>query len=112
MNTVIFGSVVVCKPYCAYNSTLTLTQLNLLCATRMTTAIFGSVVLVNIYIFSVVLLRFLLCLKIKTIEARSMAFYTDLSEKSKIKTSEDRSMAFYKGLSEKSKVDGVDFKNR
>ncbi|KRY99224.1 hypothetical protein T4C_2651 [Trichinella pseudospiralis] len=29
-----------------------------------------------------------------------------------IKTSEARSMAFYKGLSEKSKVDGVDFKNR
>ncbi|KRY94906.1 hypothetical protein T4B_10434, partial [Trichinella pseudospiralis] len=38
-----------------------------------------------------------------------------LSEKSKvdgIKTSEARSMAFYKGLSEKSKVHGDDFKNR
>ncbi|KRY44321.1 hypothetical protein T4A_13854 [Trichinella pseudospiralis] len=33
-----------------------------------------------------------------------MAFY-------KIKTSEARSMAFYKGLSEKSKVHGDDFKN-
>ncbi|KRY63899.1 hypothetical protein T4D_16940 [Trichinella pseudospiralis] len=29
-----------------------------------------------------------------------------------IKTSEARSMAFYKGLSEKSKVLGDDFKNR
>ncbi|KRY62605.1 hypothetical protein T4A_13624 [Trichinella pseudospiralis] len=28
------------------------------------------------------------------------------------KTSEARSLAFYKGLSEKSKVDGDDFKNR
>ncbi|KRY62594.1 hypothetical protein T4D_7162 [Trichinella pseudospiralis] len=34
-----------------------------------------------------------------------MAFY-------RIKTSEARSMAFYKGFSEKSKVHGVDFKNR
>ncbi|KRY96857.1 hypothetical protein T4B_11822 [Trichinella pseudospiralis] len=30
----------------------------------------------------------------------------------RIKTSEARSMAFYKGLSEKSKVHGDDFKNR
>ncbi|KRY64697.1 hypothetical protein T4A_9055 [Trichinella pseudospiralis] len=50
--------------------------------------------------------------KIKTSEARSMAFYKGLSEKSKIKTSKARSMAFYKGLSEKSKVHGDDFKNR
>ncbi|KRZ00202.1 hypothetical protein T4C_7381 [Trichinella pseudospiralis] len=50
--------------------------------------------------------------KIKTSEARSMAFYKSLSEKSKIKTSEARSMAFYKVLSEKSKVHGDDFKNR
>ncbi|KRY43658.1 hypothetical protein T4D_2290, partial [Trichinella pseudospiralis] len=33
------------------------------------------------YIFSVVLLRFLLSLKIKTSEARSMAFYKGLCEK-------------------------------
>ncbi|KRY98484.1 hypothetical protein T4B_825, partial [Trichinella pseudospiralis] len=47
-----------------------------------------------------------------TSEARSMAFYKGLSEKSNIKTSKARSMAFYKGLSEKSKVHGDDFKNR
>ncbi|KRY77841.1 hypothetical protein T4D_12377 [Trichinella pseudospiralis] len=35
-------------------------------------------------IFSVVLLRLLLSLKIKTREARSMAFYNGLSEKSKV----------------------------
>ncbi|KRY96929.1 hypothetical protein T4B_1125 [Trichinella pseudospiralis] len=39
-----------------------------------------------------------------------MAFYKGL--KQLIKTSEARSMAFYKGLSEKSKVDGDDFKTR
>ncbi|KRZ23628.1 hypothetical protein T4C_12600 [Trichinella pseudospiralis] len=53
--------------------------------------------------------------RIKTSEARSMAFYKVLSEKSKvlaIKTSEARSMAFCKGLSEKSKLHGDDFKNR
>ncbi|KRY96864.1 hypothetical protein T4B_13590 [Trichinella pseudospiralis] len=41
-----------------------------------------------------------------------MAFYKGLSEKSKIKTSEARSMAFNKALIEKSKVHGDDFKNR
>ncbi|KRY95809.1 hypothetical protein T4C_2371 [Trichinella pseudospiralis] len=41
-----------------------------------------------------------------------MAFYKCLREKGEIKTSEARSMAFYKGLSEKSKVHGDDFKNR
>ncbi|KRY98472.1 hypothetical protein T4C_10760 [Trichinella pseudospiralis] len=45
-----------------------------------------------------------------------MAFHKGLSDKIKlylkIKTSEARSMAFYNGLSEKSKVHGDDFKNR
>ncbi|KRY64652.1 hypothetical protein T4A_12107 [Trichinella pseudospiralis] len=50
---------------------------------------------------------------IKTSEARSMAFYKGLSEKSKVlATSEARSMAFYKGFCEKSKLHGDDFKNR
>ncbi|KRY98804.1 hypothetical protein T4C_13927 [Trichinella pseudospiralis] len=39
-----------------------------------------------------------------------MAFYKGLVRKEK--TSEARSMAFYKVLSEKSKVHGDDFKNR
>ncbi|KRY62547.1 hypothetical protein T4A_220 [Trichinella pseudospiralis] len=41
-----------------------------------------------------------------------MAFYKGLSEKSKIKTSEARSMAFHNGWSQKIKVHGDDFKNR